>query len=94
MSIKAIWNAQNYSIFFSAGFKQSANKTIIMRILIVGIFVVFMAFSTDSIAGGSRNQLQNARNIILNEQELKFAGTALRTVLSSNVNSYVSFVCY
>lgn len=32
----------------------------------------------------------NARNLILTEQELRFAGNALRTVLASNVNSYVS----
>ena len=42
----------------------------------------------------------NTRNLVLNEQELRFAGIALRTVLSSNVNAYVSatlqqsFICF
>lgn len=30
------------------------------------------------------------RNLVLTEQELKFAGTALRAALTSNSNSYVS----
>lgn len=32
----------------------------------------------------------NSRNLILTEQELRFAGSALREVLATNVNSYVS----
>lgn len=32
------------------------------------------------------------KNLILSEQELKFAGSAIRTVLASNVNAYVSQV--
>lgn len=32
----------------------------------------------------------NTRNLILNEKELRFAGSALREVLATNVNSYVS----
>jgi hypothetical protein len=32
----------------------------------------------------------NTKNLILTEQELRFAGSALREVMATNVNSYVS----
>lgn len=35
---------------------------------------------------------QNGMNLVLNEQELRFAGNALRTVLGNNVNAYVRWI--
>jgi hypothetical protein len=42
---------------------------------------------------GSREVIgtQSTKHLVLTEQELRFAGTALRTVLASNDNAYVSF---
>lgn len=47
----------------------------------------FIVVSSSTTLNGNT---QNAKNLILTEQELRFAGNALRTVLGSNVNSYVS----
>jgi hypothetical protein len=60
-----------------------------MRIGIVGLLIALVvAHGSCSRSQGARDQ--SLRSLVLNEQELKFAGSALRTVLGSNVNSYVS----
>ena len=60
-----------------------------MRIIIFVIFILLSLACCISCQG--RGQNQGPRNLILTEQELKFAGTALRAALTSNANSYVSF---
>lgn len=55
-----------------------------MRIPIIFVLLSFFLASCFAINGN------NARNLILTEQELRFAGSSLRTVLASNSNSYVS----
>lgn len=58
-----------------------------MRIFITFALLSFVIVAACTAINGNN---QNARNLILSEQELRFAGNALRTVLGSNINSYVS----
>jgi hypothetical protein len=53
-----------------------------MNFLLLSLFVAFCV----ALNGNG----PNTRNLILTEQELRFAGSALREVLATNVNSYVS----
>ncbi|KAG5676012.1 hypothetical protein PVAND_005867 [Polypedilum vanderplanki] len=57
------------------------------KIAIVGILITFVV-AYGSCSRNSNRDRESLRSLILNEHELKYAGVALKTVLSSNVNSY------
>lgn len=50
-------------------------------------FSVLLAFCLAS----KENYQSGMKSLVLNEQELRFAGSALQTVLGNNMNAYVSF---
>ena len=57
-------------------------------------FLLLSLLSTSASCLDSREVIraQSTRHLVLTEQELLFAGSALRTVLASNANAYVSFL--
>jgi hypothetical protein len=59
-----------------------------MRTIVIVIFTV--SYLGCFIQCQGRGPNSGPRNLVLTEQELKFAGTALRAALTSNSNSYVS----
>lgn len=53
-------------------------------------FVLLSLLLTSCVGSRELIGTPKSTNLVLTEQELRFAGTALRSVLASNVNAYVS----
>lgn len=63
------------------------SRFVILSIFIASCLTIDAERSDYRVGGVSGGQ---SRNLVLTEQELRFAGNTLRSVLHGNVNGYVS----